>query len=316
MSEALFYLFGLPVTAYALGMALSLAVAFIFASVRLNKSGFKPKVTEIFALLAIPLCLLLSRLVYVLVRLNYFLEREDGMAFRFWQGGYTVWGAILGFLLAGFLTSRLTGISAKNLLDILAPAGMLLVALGRFCEGLTGQGFGEETPLGLHFFPFSVVNEFGEWRWAVFMLEGLAALLFLLIVLRDKDFYPGGRIRHALIFLCAFQILFESFREDEFLRWGFVRAGQLLPAIFLFLLLLTALKKGGGGWRAPSYLLLMGFVLCTSLIIALEFALDKTTIPSLVLYGVMFLACLCLYYIVFIAAFKKTDVRVRIPQKG
>lgn len=297
MNEALFSFFGQPVTVYALLMALSAAMAAGFAAVHLSRAGFSPRAAEIFVLLAIPLCLLFSRAVFVAARLSFFLERGDGMAFRLWQGGYTIWGAILGFLLAGYLNARITGHRAPKLLDALAPAGMLMVALGRFLEGAAAQGFGEESLPALRFFPFSVKNVFGEWRWAVFMLEGLAALLFMLIVLKDKDLYPGWRIRHALALLCASQILFESFREDEFLRWGFVRAGQVFPAVLLFALLLEALYKGGG-WRAPRHQALSLFALLILAVTALEFALDKTTLSTALIYTLMLLAVSGLYALV------------------
>ena len=297
MSQTLFNLFGLPITAYALGMTLSAALVIAFAFLHASRSSLILWVTETFIILAIPLCLLLARLIYVVIRLDFFMERGDGMALRLWQGGYTLWGAIPGFLLAGILTANLTGLKVARILDILAPAGLLMLALGRFCEGLSGQGFGEESSPGLSFFPFAVVNEYGEWRWAIFMLEGMAALLFMLILLKEKNLSPGGILRHALTLLCASQILFESLREDEFLRWGFVRLGQLLPAIILLLLLVTA-PKIKEGRRMPLPLAGAMFMLLILLITALEFALDKTALTTGLIYAMMFFAVLGLYLIV------------------
>ena len=215
MPGALFHLLGLPVTAYALGMAASLLLSAALLLLCAGRAGIPPKTAETFLLLALPLGLIAARLDYVLVRLPFFLGRGDGLAFRFWQGGTTLWGALAGFLLAARLSARLEHMETGRLLDAFAPAGLTLLALGRFCEGLAGQGFGEEALPQLSFFPFAVPNEWGEWRWAVFLLSGLAALLFILPVLRAKGLQPGGRARLALILVCAFQILFESFREDE-----------------------------------------------------------------------------------------------------
>ena len=310
MNRTLLSLFGLPITAYALGMTLSAALVIAFVFLHSNRYGLKLWVTETFILMAIPLCLLLARLVYVLARLDFFLERGEGMALRLWQGGYTLWGAIPGFLLAGILTARLAGLKSSNLLDILTPAGLLMLALGRFCEGLSGQGFGEESSTKLSFFPFAVVNEYGEWRWAIFMLEGMAALLFMLILFKEKNLYPGGVLRHALTLLCASQILFESLREDEFLRWGFVRLGQLLPAILLLLLMITASKKAGEDRRVPIPFAGSMFAFLILLVIALEFAFDKTSLGTGLIYAAMLLAVIGLYAIVRAAGLTKRRTTV------
>ena len=288
MNAVIFHIFGLPVSAYALAMAFSLAVSLFFASYCARKAGYCHKAVETFFLAAIPLCLLLARLAYVLIRLPFFLERPDGLAFRLWQGGYTLWGAMVGFLMAGHLTAKGSSLSLPGLLDVMAPAGLLFLALGRFCEGLANQGFGEEAVGGIHFFPFTVRNAWGEWRWAVFMLEGLAALFFMVIVLRKKNLRQGSKVHLTLVLVCVFQILFESFREDEFLRWGFVRAGQLLPAVILLGLLIKALYlQKEKYWHAPRHLAVVGFLLLAALVAALEFALDKTTLNTYLIYTLM-----------------------------
>lgn len=290
MGTTLFEIAGLPVTAYALGMAVSLAISVLAAFFFFNKAGLSRKLAERFVIGAILLGLLLARLFYVLIRLPFFMTRPDGLAFRFWQGGYTLWGALAGLVLAAVITAASNGIKPAAILDAAVPAGLLMLALGRFCEGLAGQGFGEEAMAQLQFFPLATVNEWGEWRYAVFMLEGAAALVFLLIVLK-KRLPPGGRFKLSLILVCSFQILFESLREDEFLRFGFVRAGQLMAVLVLFYLLNNALFiKKETAWQAPRHFAVTLFLLFTIVLIALEFALDKTNLPTLALYGIMMAA--------------------------
>lgn len=291
----LFHLAGLPVTAYALGMAGSVLISAIVLWHGFSRNGLQKPVAERLLLIALPLCLLLGRLFYVLIRAPFFLSRGDGLAYRLYQGGTTVWGALAGLLLAALLVSRWEGIRPKKLLDAIAPAALLMLALGRFCEGLAGQGFGEEASQALSFFPFAVGNEWGEWRWAIFMVEGAAALVFLLLILRVKT--PGSRVALALALLCASQILFESLREDEFLRWGFVRAGQVMAALFLFAQLLHGLYASAR-WSAPRHLAVAAFALLLLVVAAVEYALDKTGISTLLLYGLMSLAVLGLFALV------------------
>lgn len=291
MGTTLFEIAGLPVTAYALGMAVSLGFSVLAAFFFFKKAGLSRKLTERFVIGAILLGLLLARLFYVLIRLPFFMTRPDGLAFRFWQGGYTLWGALAGLVLAAIITAASSGVKPAAILDAAAPAGLLMLALGRFCEGLAGQGFGEEAMAQLQFFPLATVNEWGEWRYAVFMLEGAAALVFLGIVLSRKNLQTGSRFTLSLVLVCAFQIVFESLREDEFLRWGFVRAGQLMAVLVLFYLLNNALFiKKETAWQAPRHFAVTLFLLFTIVLIALEFALDKTNLPALALYGIMMAA--------------------------
>lgn len=304
MSPAVFTLFGLPVTAYALGMALGILAICLWLWLSAKKAGFSRAMVEWFILLAIPLGLLFARLAFVLVRLFYFLERSDGLAFRIWQGGTTLWGALLGFLAAGVLSARIHRVSAASWLDYLAPYGLVVIALGRFCEGLSGQGFGQEAVPGLSFFPFAVQNEWGEWRYAVFLLSGLVALLFALLVSKLKLKRPGDTSRLALILFCAAQIWLESLREDQFLSWGFVKAAQLFAVLILFYLLLEGLFVRRGSWLWPRHLALALFAFCVLLVIALEFALDKTQLNINLIYGIMFSGCLGLFLVTANASLK------------
>jgi len=88
--------------------------------------------------------------------------------------------------------------------------------------------------------------------------------------------------------VCAFQVLFESLREDEFLRWGFVRVGQLIPVFVLLYLLVEALYvKKYANWSLPRHWALVLFFYMALVLVGLEFALDKTSLDTPLLYGVM-----------------------------
>lgn len=295
VSEVLFHIGNLPVTAYGLGMALALAAVAVLAALAAKRKGYSPQVVETFLLLVIPLGVLLARAAYVLIRLNFFVDWGEGLLFRFWQGGYSVWGVILSFFLACWGCARLLKLDHAALTDFLASYGLLFLALARFCEGLSGQGFGQEASAALTFFPFAVVNEYEEWRYAIFMLEGAAALVFIwrLGALRAK---PGDRARLALLLFCAFQILFESLRADEVLSWGFVKASQLISAVVIYLLMIDGLYiRCQNRWKGPRHLAQAVFFLLIFMIVGLEFAIDKTGININLIYTVMLGCCLGLY---------------------
>lgn len=291
MSAPVFFALGLPVTAYALGFAASLLLSSLLMMRGLKRAGYAPAAGETFLLAAVPLGLLLSRLFYVLIRLDFFLGWGGNLAFRLWQGGFSFWGLPLALLLALLAAARLNRASPARLADSVIPYALLLLALGRLCEGLAGQGFGREAGPALAFFPFSVVNEYGEWRYAVFLLESLGALLILLLVNRARGGQEGDRARLALVLYCACQLVFESLRQDEVLAWGFVRASQFFSALALLLMMVSGLYRGRrNAWRAPAHLALALFFLLILLVAGLEYAIDKTGLSLGLIYALMALA--------------------------
>ena len=69
----------------------------------------------------------------------------------------------------------------------------LTIALCRFSEYFSGEGIGMYVENeALRFFPLAVSNEWGEWYWAIFVLEGLAALAIMACLLRQRARRPGA----------------------------------------------------------------------------------------------------------------------------
>lgn len=314
--DALFFVAGLPVSAYGLALCLILLLLSLKTGLALAKKGWPTQLFERFLLLAIPLGLLLGRLAYVGIRLGFFLNEDSGLAFRFWQGGYSFFGVLLGFLLAAFLAARWQGRQPSGFLDALAPFGLLMLGLSRLAEGLLGLGFGEMVPEGLGFFPLALANEYGEWRFAIFLLQGALALAFALLAARYTG-RPGARIRLALVLVLAFQIPLESLRADEVLSFGFVKAGQLFSAIGLFIILLIGLYgRHESAWHLPRHLAKAAFFLLILAIVGLEFLIDKSNLNINLIYLSMFACSLCLTLLLQRCAIQGKDAPPKTPLKG
>lgn len=241
------------------------------------------------ALCCIPAALVGARLLYCLVRYDfYFFEIGAAGILRTWEGGFLLYGAVIGVLLAVLGLAKARGVSAWALLDEVAAPGMMAIALCRMAEGTTTEGVGAwmENELFCRF-PFAVQNEWGEWQLAVYLLETVAAIVILACLLRQKS-APGEQILTALLLYAACQIVLESLRMDACLRIGFVRVSQVLSGVTVFAVTLIRSLRAGrkqalgcGG-------------LCLALIGAvggLEWALDKTPVSNLFLYAVMIAAC-------------------------
>lgn len=232
----------------------------------------------------------LARLSYCLARFSfYFLEMGPVSVLRTWEGGFMLYGAVLGALLGAGLLAQKRGASVPAALDEIACPGLLAVAVCRLGEWFTGEGVGAwiENPLLMRF-PIAVMNEYEEWQLAVFLFEAIAALVLLVVCLRMKA-GKGERILGALLLYACCQVLLESLRMDSCLKIGFVRVSQVLSAVVILTVTLIRAKRNGGCTMMLRRAAAVGAL--TAVIGVIEWALDKTVINNVLLYGVMIAVC-------------------------
>ena len=241
--------------------------------------------------------ILCARLAWMLIRINALRLPQDLLTLRYDRMSFL--GGAAGVILAVFLSAKITGQPAKQVLNAFAPMGALLMAGARFAEGFLGTygvGFVEEWYESGVFFPVTIGIAWDEYNYeyylAVFMFSGIFCLIAsaLSLVHRKED----NRLVRTLFYICLPQVLLESLRL-EILSWLFVNVEQL--ACFLFcegVLVARAVRAGAGKLR--SWIRAIGGLLVCGIVIAGMFALDgKITfggsfIPKAVTYGVMALA--------------------------
>ena len=272
---------------YALWFLGSLVISLgLFALMNRGKKGLLPQ------------CLLMGTLGtllgLVLAKLVYYLAMIDFMVMQGWakslvdvtMGTFSYYGGVAGFCLGVVLTARLTRQKPMELLNAFAPAGVLLAALARFGEGLL-EGVGIRDMLFWEhpehcFFPLAVSNEYGEWLYAVFMLEGLLTLVVLALCL---TLFKKHRFLRSLFYLCLLQILCESLRSDSF-TWLFVKVEQLMCMLGAVAVLLVYCVKSPGvrqRWMPIVYCFPVAAVF-----VVLEFALNgKIPLGKPLSYGIM-----------------------------
>lgn len=235
--------------------------------------------------------LVLAKMVYYLAMINFTLMYgwlESLMDVT--MGTFSYYGGVAGFCLGVVLSARITRQRPMELLDAFAPAGVLLAALARFGE-LVLDGVGTRDMLYWEhpehcFFPLAVSNEYGEWLYAVFMLEGMLTLGVLALCL---TLFKKHRFLRSLFYLCLLQILCESLRTDSF-TWLFVKVEQLICMLGAAGVLLVYGVKSRGvrhRWLPVLYCFPVAAVL-----VVLEFALNgKIPLGQGLCYGVM-IACM------------------------
>lgn len=303
-----------PVTVYAYGAAVAVAACIsLFAASRgFRKADIAKGTLSWFALLAIPLSVLCGRLLYCLIRWGWFWQKGASWFFAFQEGGFVLYGALLGGLLAAWLTARITKQKSVRLLDALAAPAALMIALCRLAEGLADEGYGWdmeswfsdggmslfhlEDPSQLFFFPLGHFRaDWETWYWAVYVAEAIFAFGLFLYLRRRREARPGDQAALFLLLYAAGQILFESMRQDSVLRWGFVRASQVLSAVAVaaVLALWSCRAASHGKTVALSW---AGVIACMLVVIAMEFGVEKKIVflewlPIAACYLVMAAAC-------------------------
>lgn len=296
MSVKTVSLSGGAVTLYALLLALGGAAAAL-AVILPARNGVKRGPAALYCVLSAFLGVFLGRLIYCAVQADWIfydpLGEYLGLSpfFDLAQGNVSMPGILAGCMLSGLLAASASREKAYSILDAAALPGLFLFAFARLIEPLSGQGFGDVVEAEQwQFFPVMLENG----GYAVCFLEALLALAAGIAAWawRKKLRRRGSLFLTVLTLLSAGQIIPESLRRDEFLTiFTFARVNQIAFALFLGVALLLALLRGKkrgltiGKIILEYALLLLG----VGVLIAGEFALDKTFIPHLLIYAVMLL---------------------------
>ena len=274
------------ITPYSLAAAAAVIAALCLFYFSGKKIGLNDRILDKTALLVLPLGVFMGHFLYVAVKIKGFI-REEGILFLVtpWRGGFMFFGVLLGVVLAVFIVCR-DRREIKQLLGCLAPAMLLLIALFRFLEPLCGQGYGEDTEI--MFFPLSYAID-PDWpkfrSAAIFFWAGLYGLCCCGVVtyylLKHPSSFQAAKL--GLILYCAGEILLESLRRDQVIKWSFVRVSQLISAVILALFVLYAVfKKRYTPKQAVLAILAMAALIGAC--VALEFSVDKPLILGSIYY--------------------------------
>ena len=272
------------------------------------KHSFSQGTVTVFGLLAIPLSLVFSRLLYCVFQLNLFWGTYENpwLMLCIWDGGYSIWGVIPALLLAAWLTAKIQRCSFRSLWDCVSLSSALLFAMLYAGEGRTELGIGKVIDAGFltSAFPFLVLEQkLGvnvEYRLIVYRLQCLACVVLFLVMLlsRRKSKAEGILALRFWSIFASMQIFWESLRDDGHMLFIFLRIGQVAAGIVLLWVLIDLSRcYRQAGLHMPWFVWPV-FVLCLGLIAALEFSLDgRLTIgtPSMARdYGLMAVVCVIL----------------------
>ncbi len=290
--EASFEVLGL--TGYRLGLFAAVGMLVLFAAMLLlaKKNGVQPTSVCVLTLAGTVLGVVFARLLYCLVNLSDFIDAYENLwlTLRFFDGGLSLSGLVIGLLLAVPVTAAITKEKAAKLLDVLfVPAGFLFCAL-YLGQQDTGLGIGKIVEEGAvtSALPWLFLCErMGvnvEYRMLVYLYQGIVSLVIavamLVVYLRavKRPAYRSGETAWlSLALYGAAMVVLESLRDDGHMQIIFLRIGQVtaaLLAIAAIILLAGRYRKitGKGNGRC-----IFGWVMILVLVagvVLLEFALD------------------------------------------
>ncbi|MFD0142227.1 MULTISPECIES: prolipoprotein diacylglyceryl transferase [unclassified Streptomyces] len=219
-STGVLHLGPVPLRAYAFCIIIGVFVAVWIGNKRWIARGGKAGTVADIAVWAVPFGLVGGRLYHVITDYQlYFSEGEDWVdAFKIWEGGLGIWGAIALGAVGAWIGARRRGIPLPAYADAIAPGIALAQAIGRWGNWFNQELYGKETtlPWGLEI-SAGANREEGIYH-PTFLYESLWCIgVALLVIWADRRFRMGHGRAFALYVAayCAGRGWIEYMRVDE-----------------------------------------------------------------------------------------------------
>ncbi|WP_327694230.1 prolipoprotein diacylglyceryl transferase [Streptomyces sp. NBC_00459] len=255
-AHGVYHLFGIiPLRGYAFCIIIGVFVAVWLGNKRWLARGGRPGTVADIAVWAVPFGLVGGRLYHVITDYElYFSEGRDWVdAFKIWEGGLGIWGAIAVGALGAWIGCRRRGIPLPAWADALAPGIALAQACGRWGNWFNQELYGRETtvPWALHI-TSSTDGRVPGYYHPTFLYESLWCVgVALLVIWADRRFTLGHGRAFALYVAtyCVGRFWIEYLRVDDAHHILGMRLNNW-TAIFVFILavvyfVLSAKKRPG-----------------------------------------------------------------------
>lgn len=200
--HGVWYLGPLPLRAYAFGIIIGALVAIWIGERRFVAKGGKPGVIGDISMWAIPFGIVGARIYHVATDPElYFTAGKNPLdAFKIWEGGLGIWGAVALGAVGALIGCRRAGVKFSDVADSLAPGILIAQAIGRWGNYFNQELFGKPTtkPWGLEIAPIHRPEGFEQYATfqPTFLYESIWNLLgaLLIIWLGHRFRLTGGRV--------------------------------------------------------------------------------------------------------------------------
>ncbi|MEU1849009.1 prolipoprotein diacylglyceryl transferase [Streptomyces sp. NPDC019990] len=220
-SRGVLYLGPVPLRGYAFCIIIGVFVAVWLGNRRWIARGGRAGTVADIAVWAVPFGLVGGRLYHVITDYElYFSEGRDWVdAFKIWEGGLGIWGAIALGALGAWIGCRRRGIPLPAYADAVAPGIALAQAIGRWGNWFNQELYGKPTdlPWALEITSSADGRVPGTYH-PTFLYESLWCIgVALLVIWADRRFRLGHGRAFALYVAayCAGRAWIEYMRVDE-----------------------------------------------------------------------------------------------------
>jgi prolipoprotein diacylglyceryl transferase len=246
----------LPIRAYALFIITGIVVALMIGDRRWVARGGQRGVIYDIALWVVPFGLIGGRLYHLATDWRTYWGPGGaglGAAFRIWDGGLGIWGAVALGVLGAWIGCRRHGIPLPAFIDAVAPGIILAQAIGRLGNYFNQELYGRETtvPWGLEIFyrrdptgyidPHSLdgisTGQLAVVVQPTFLYELIwNVLVFVILIYIDRRYAIGhGRLFAAYVALyCVGRFWVELLRDDTATHIAGVRINSF-TSTFVFI---------------------------------------------------------------------------------
>lgn len=259
MRPVLFTIFGFPIRAYGVFIAIAFLAGIALAKrvAARHRPEYVPLIED-FALTAFVGAILGARLWEVTFTWDYYRENLAEI-FAIWHGGLSIQGAVLGGGLVAFWFARKHKLSFWDFADVLTPGVLLGQAIGRIGSCfLNGDAYGKPTGtgFGVIYAPGTPAYEtFGAVRlWPAEVFEGVwdLAVMALALWLLKRGRPSGFTFLVYVVLYSVGRFTLEFLRADSltFLGLKAAQVTSVILALGALLLIMWKLPKRADSTRA------------------------------------------------------------------
>jgi prolipoprotein diacylglyceryl transferase len=216
---------GWGIQTYALCILAGIVVATVLTGWRLRQRGVDAGYVIDIAVWAVLLGIVVARVFHVVTHPDdYFGPGIDPLsAFRIWEGGIAIFGALIGGAIGVWIGCRQTGVRFTTFADALAPGLLLAQAFGRLGNWFNHELFGQPTdlPWGLEIeatnqaFPVGLpATTLFHPTFAYEIVWNVLGAALLLWLDRKRDVQWGRLVALYLIWYGLGRSVFETIRVD------------------------------------------------------------------------------------------------------
>ncbi|QJT01083.1 prolipoprotein diacylglyceryl transferase [Streptomyces asoensis] len=220
-SHGVLYLGPVPLRGYAFCIIIGVFVAVWLGNRRWVARGGQAGTVADISVWAVPFGLVGGRLYHVITDYElYFSEGRDWVdAFKVWEGGLGIWGAIALGAVGAWIGCRRRGIALPAYADAIAPGIALAQAIGRWGNWFNQELYGKQTdlPWALHI-TSSADGRVPGYYHPTFLYESLWCIgVALLVIWADRRFKLGHGRAFALYVAayCVGRAWIEYMRVDD-----------------------------------------------------------------------------------------------------